>query len=431
MGRSIYELYEKHACHGGDIVFAEGEAATDLYVIKSGSVEISRNGQAVEKLGPGEVFGVSALDAGATRPATAKTTGDAEIFRISRKAFREIGLDESPLAAVLTGALLDRQVRTLTSVGRRAEIPAGAVDFNKAAYKTTLLDTLEQIDAIQKGIENREFVPFLQPVVDLPGGAPAGFETLIRWDRPGEGLVAPYKFIPLAEKTGIVRELDLEMLRRACELLPDMQGVAPERDDLFLTVNLSGVHFSDDDFIDSVREIVAETGADPAHIKLELTETAVMENPELAAEKLREFKDMGFKIALDDFGTGYSSLGYLSKFPVDTIKLDRSFVGKLTTDSRNLEILSAVIDIAKRLDMTLVGEGIEDEVTGKALASICCDMGQGYHYAKPMPAAQAKTWLAERCADAPANVENLAAHRRRKQRKPGDPGNQLRFRFGA
>jgi EAL domain-containing protein (putative c-di-GMP-specific phosphodiesterase class I) len=224
-------------------------------------------------------------------------------------------------------------------------------------------------------------------VVRLDDRRIVGFEALVRWRHPERGLISPVVFIPSAEASGFIVPLGRWCFRQACTVLRALDRVIVERGDtpeLFMSVNITGRDFSDPAFIDSIVSSLEETGVDPARIKLEITESMLMHQPEQAIAALHDCKARGLSMAVDDFGTGYSSLSYLHKFPIDTLKIDRSFVSEMTEVPVSLEIIRSIIGLTRQLDITVIAEGIEDEQSAVKLLGLGCKFGQGYNFFRPM-----------------------------------------------
>ena len=221
-----------------------------------------------------------------------------------------------------------------------------------------------------------------QPKMNLETGAIIGVEALIRWRHPQRGLVPPAQFMPIAEECGFIVPIGRWVLREACRQARAWQdaGLPPMR----IAVNISAVELRAKDFVAGVRAILAETGLEPRYLELELTETFLMQDSKSTAAVLQALKDMGVQLALDDFGTGYSSLSYLKRFPIDTLKIDQSFVRDLTTDADDASIVSAVISMGKSLHMRVVAEGVETREQLAFLQEQSCPEGQGYYFSQPV-----------------------------------------------
>ena len=237
---------------------------------------------------------------------------------------------------------------------------------------------------LRHAIEREEFVLHYQPTVNLETGAPVGVEALIRWRHPQHGLLPPAQFIPIAEDCGFIVPIGRWALREGCRQARAWQDAGLPL--ACVAINVSAVELRAKDFVPAVRAILTETGLEPRYLELELTETFLMQDSTSTSVVLLALKEMGLQIALDDFGTGYSSLSYLKRFPIDTVKIDRSFVRDLTTDTGDASIVSAVISMGKRLHMQVVAEGVETPEQLAFLREQSCPQGQGYYFSRPMVA---------------------------------------------
>ncbi|MBK8302032.1 MAG: bifunctional diguanylate cyclase/phosphodiesterase [Pyrinomonadaceae bacterium] len=245
-------------------------------------------------------------------------------------------------------------------------------------------------------IERNEFELYYQPIVGLENSSLVGFEALVRWNHPQRGLVPPNEFIPISESTGLIIPMTIQILHSACSQLVKWQERSGNATPLSVAVNLSGKHFGHPNLVEQINTIIAETGIAPASLKLELTEGAVMENAETAILMLRQIKETGVQISIDDFGTGYSSLSYLHRFPIDLLKVDRSFVSAMEENTENGEIVRTVIALAKALNLKVVAEGIESVHQFHQLRILGCEYGQGYLFSKPLPVADIERLLEDK-----------------------------------
>ena len=246
---------------------------------------------------------------------------------------------------------------------------------------------------LRRAIERDEFRVFYQPIVSLTTGRLAGFEALVRWQHPERGMVSPGDFIPIAEETGLILPMGQLILRNACRQLSEWQKKYPQYRRLSMSVNLSSRQFSQRGTIDLLQSVLEETGIHPGCLKLEITETAIMENTDTAMEILQQLKKMGVQLSVDDFGTGYSSLGYLYRFPMDVLKIDRSFISRVDTDGEKLELVRTIITLAWNLGMDVIAEGVETTKQLAQLKMLKCEYGQGYLFSKPMSVEQTEEFL--------------------------------------
>jgi diguanylate cyclase (GGDEF)-like protein/PAS domain S-box-containing protein len=260
------------------------------------------------------------------------------------------------------------------------------VQYFKTEMNTRAVERHSLEGDLRDALRRQEFELHYQPKIDLTSGAMIGVEALIRWRHPQRGLVPPARFIPIAEECGLIVEIGRWVLREACRQARDWQaaGLPPIR----LAVNISAVELRAKDFVAGVRTILTDTGLDPQCLEFELTETFLMEASGSTAAVLRALKDMGLRIALDDFGTGYSSLSFLRRFPIDTVKIDRSFVRDMTTDADDASIVRAVIGMGESLHLQVVAEGVETREQLAFLRLHDCPGGQGFYFGRPVVAAE-------------------------------------------
>ncbi|RMG00973.1 MAG: EAL domain-containing protein, partial [Acidobacteria bacterium] len=266
-----------------------------------------------------------------------------------------------------------------------------------AIFNQSMHDRLVKLHELEVELQNAlkrgEFQPYFQPIVSLNSLTLSGFEVLMRWKHPKRGIIPPGEFIELCEKNGLIEPMTYSILRQACRKLFYWQEMLP---DLTISVNLSGTHFSQEDLYSVIESIINESNIMPSSLKLELTEGKIMEDAERAVEILDKFKKLGTQIMIDDFGTGYSNLSYLHRFPVDALKIDRSFVTGMERDSEKAAIVRTIITLAKALGLTVVAEGVENVHQLYQLRELGCQMGQGFLFSKPLPPEMAEKMLLER-----------------------------------
>ena len=245
---------------------------------------------------------------------------------------------------------------------------------------------------LRKALDSNELSVFYQPILRLSDRKLAGFEALLRWDHPRHGRMAPAEFVPIAERSGLIIPVGLFVLERAARDLNGWMRAEPSAAGLFTSVNVSSRQLLRHDLLNDLRAILARADIPGSALKLELTESLVMENPEYAAQVLSRCRELGVGLSLDDFGTGYSSLSYLQRFPFDTIKIDQSFI-KDMTPSEPAVVLRAIVALGHDLEMDIVAEGIESDEVATGVATLGCEYGQGYHFGHPLPAASVLGYL--------------------------------------
>jgi diguanylate cyclase (GGDEF)-like protein/PAS domain S-box-containing protein len=247
------------------------------------------------------------------------------------------------------------------------------------------LARLELETDLRRAIEREEFRVYYQPIVDLTDGRIGEVEALVRWEHPQRGIVPPAEFIPLAEETGLILPIGSIVLETACRQVRLWQQQFAHDPPMVVSVNLSARQFQTSRLVDEVADILRKTGLNPSHLKLEVTESVMMHDPSITISMLRELKALGLQVAIDDFGTGYSSLAYLQRFPIDVLKIDRSFVQALGRDAESEAIVQAIVSLAKSLNLVVTGEGIETADQLQHLRTLGCDLGQGYLIGRPAP----------------------------------------------
>lgn len=274
--------------------------------------------------------------------------------------------------------------------------------FNTAMHARAV--ALLQIETdLRRAIEREEFRLHYQPIVSLQNQKIRGFEALVRWYHPERGMISPAEFIPVAEDTGLIIPLGLWVLTEACRQLRTWQVEFPTATGLTISVNISGKQFSQPNLVEQVQKILDETGLDPHSLKLEITESKFMENVDSTVAMLSRLQVLGIQVSMDDFGTGYSSLSYLNRFPINTLKIDRSFVNSIDTDIEKMEIIRTVVTLAWNLGLDVVAEGVETAEQFSQLKALRCESAQGYFFSKPVDSAAAQTLIAKELAEEKRN----------------------------
>jgi len=260
---------------------------------------------------------------------------------------------------------------------------------------------------LRKALELNQFRVYYQPVVSLRDGRIVGFETLSRWQRP-EGLAMPAEFIPVANETGIILAMNRQLLYEACNQVRYWQAQFPSDPPLSVNVNVTPREFAQPDLASQFAQALEETGLAPSCLNLEITETIAMADAQRSATVFSELKALGVRLDIDDFGTGYSSLSRLQGFPVDTLKIDRSFISRVDTDVETAEIVRVIVMLARGLRLQVVAEGVETQAQADWLKGIGCGLAQGYLFSKPIPS-DAIALLLGKSANASATARAKAA----------------------
>jgi EAL domain-containing protein (putative c-di-GMP-specific phosphodiesterase class I) len=265
-----------------------------------------------------------------------------------------------------------------------------AKDRGRACYElfekgmnARAVELLQLETDLRRALTRNEFRLHYQPIISIDTWRISGFEALLRWQHPEHGIISPLTFIPLAEETGLIIPIGQWVLREACRQVREWQAQFPSDPPLSISVNLSGKQFLQADLIERIDEILIETGLQASSLEIEITESAIIENIDSATLMLRQLKALGIRLSLDDFGTGYSSLSYLHRFPIDTIKIDRSFVSRMNSP-KNSEIVQTIVTLAANLGLSVIAEGVETREQIIQLTGLNCDLVQGYLLSKPI-----------------------------------------------
>ncbi|HEX8145675.1 MAG TPA: EAL domain-containing protein [Pyrinomonadaceae bacterium] len=284
--------------------------------------------------------------------------------------------------------------------------------FDKEMH-TRAVNLLTLETDLRRALDRREFNVYYQPIVSLESGEVQGFEALLRWRHPAHGFIPPAEFIPVAEETGLILPIGRWALEEACRQMREWQAQFPRAARMYVSVNLSARQFANPELCEQIKEALETTELGPQSLKLEITESVVMENIEKTIEMLRQLRALGVESSIDDFGTGYSSLSYLHHFPSTTLKIDRSFIGRMGGADEKTEIVHTILLLARNLGMRVVAEGIETEAQLAQLRALSCDYGQGYLFSKAVNAAAVGRVLSDSSPDSlrAANSQGLAGLR--------------------
>jgi diguanylate cyclase (GGDEF)-like protein/PAS domain S-box-containing protein len=256
---------------------------------------------------------------------------------------------------------------------------------------------------LRRAIDRQEFAIQYQPIVSLKTGKLSGFEALVRWHHPERGLIPPDKFISVAEETGLIVPIGQWVLAEACAQMKIWEKLYSSNLPLLMSVNLSSKQFTHLELIEQIIQILQTTGISPSQLKLEITESVVMENVEVASQMLQQLRSLGIELSIDDFGTGYSSLSYLHRLPIDTLKIDRSFVSRIQENNENKEIVRTIILLAQNLGMGVIAEGVETKEQVERLRELNCEHGQGYFFSKPIDSESAGKLIRMMLEDQPGS----------------------------
>ncbi len=401
----MHQDLNREIFQGQEIVFSSGDPGDSAYVIEEGCVEVlvgdSDNPRRIALLTEGALFGEVALLDGQPRTAAVRTLIPTRLIRIDRSHVESMLLRSDPVIQYLLGLLLARFRTSHDHLTPPATSPlphtsnAHDDDLHTAAVRT-----LSLAQDLSSAVDSDQLELFYQPLIALDGLVMTGYEALIRWRHPRLGLVNPAEFIPLAEKTGLIHRIGQWVLHRAvadwAELRPFCRDDAQHRP--YVSINLSAPELASSTIVNSIRDRLKQYRMNPAELRIELTETVIIQNMEAVSHSVQQLRDLGTGIALDDFGTGYAGLDYLQTLPFTCLKIDRSFVQQIHQSDRSVHIIRAALELARSMGLSTIAEGIEDAATGELLASMGCSHAQGFYYARPMSKALIAQWATARQA---------------------------------
>ncbi len=390
MGGIMLDNLDRQVFREGQLIFGEGDAGDCAYIIEDGAVEIIQHDSSGEhRLGllkKGELFGEVALIDQQPRTATARATEPTVLLQIDHRLVKTLLERSDPILRHLLVVILERfrnkpgQSSHPTDISHlSAEKTSTRDELRGAATKK-----LSLAQDINRALAQNEFELFYQPICSLTNDRIAGFEALIRWQHPIDGLIPPLDFLWLAEQTGQINELGLWTLEQASRDWPTLMRHTNHHKP-FVSVNLSGRQLTGESLVNDIKTILKNQGMEAHSLKLELTETAMVEQPEVATIILDMLIELGCRLALDDYGTGYSGLDTLQRYPIGTLKIDRAFIGPMLTSAHSMQIVRSSITLAHSLGMNVIAEGIETKEMRDAVAELGCDYGQGWYFGRPKP----------------------------------------------
>ncbi|MCB9965299.1 MAG: EAL domain-containing protein [Rhodospirillales bacterium] len=391
----ISDVLTKRPRHynAGDYIMHQGDVGEYAYFIEEGQVEIvlqkqDGSSQIIGTRGPGTIIGEMAIIDNEPRTASVRATNTCKVLEISREDFhRRLSGSDAVLQTIMQ-VILTRYRDTLARIDTISEkrgFPSPEEIEREYVLEHNAVESIKIANEFKEALENGDLRLHYQPIIDLSTNDITGFEALMRWEHPDRGFVSPGVFIPIAEDTGLIVSASTWALNEACRALKRIENSTGWKDCLGMSVNFSSTDFASDDFVDNVYNTLSTTDVAAHQLTLEITERILMQQPENANKTLEMCRKAGMKIAIDDFGTGYSSLSYLHSFPIDILKIDRSFVVDMMKKESSLELVRSIIGLGQNLKMSIVAEGVEKKEEADTLKFLGCERAQGYYFAKPLP----------------------------------------------
>jgi len=378
---SLGDAFQRFTVKAGEQILAAGCPVSLAFAVVEGEVQmVSADGQAVERRGPGNLLGINAILEGKPQTNSAFAATDVTVVTITpQQVAHGLEIADPTMRMMLMTILGNQQLNGLGTV---------------AAGNETL-QALNLIAEVRQAIETDAFHLNYQPKIDLASGRLSGFEALIRWNHPEKGPISPGVFIPAIENTDLIFAIGHWTVRQVAATINAWKPLWPtHRHPLRVSVNLSGREFMAEGGIDHLIEDETLRAVAP-HMLLEITEGALIAEPERAAQNMQRLVDAGFRIAIDDFGTGYSNLGHLVRWPIHAVKIDRSFVLGMDRDPASFEVIRAIVTLARTLHLDVIAEGIESDADAATLKHLGVRAGQGFHFARPMAEVAARDLVIE------------------------------------
>ena len=385
----LFDEFDREIFTSGQQIFKYGDAGDCAYLIEEGEVEVLIVKQGKEHrirlIGKGELFGEVSLIDYQPRTATVRALERTVLVPIPRKLMEGLLEKSDPVLRHLLLVILDRfrNRNDGSALAALSTIISPEQSKRRSTVKGEATQKLSLAHGMKRALTHEEFQLYYQPICSLADGSVAGFEALIRWHHPTDGLIQPNDFLWIAEQTGLIHEIGLWTLERACR---DWKTLKPFADYKmpFISVNLSAVQLGNEMLVDDIKAIMAGQHMDARELKLELTETVMVDHPEIALKIMRRLIDLGCSLALDDYGAGHSGLRHLQRYPLDTLKIDGAFIEPIAGSAQSLEIVRSSVALAHSLGMSVVAEGVETEGVKAKLVEMKCDFGQGWYFGRPV-----------------------------------------------
>ena len=377
----------------GEVIMSQGEMGSCAYFIQEGRVRI-----VVEKAdgsfldmgtrGPGSIIGEMAIVDNQPRSATIQSLENCTLLEITKEDFARSVKGANPIVRLISQVILMRyrdilrRSHTLTEDGPGCPSPE---DSERAyAEQTNVVESIKLANEFKVAIATKQLILHYQPIYSISTGQVLGFEALMRWQHPQRGLVPPDEFIPMAEDSGLIIEACRWALGEVCAMLARLDAVRPDLKDLYVSVNFSATDFEESNFLEVFSEILQRNSTPAKRIHIEITERLLMKKPKNVKETLDNCCKLGMKVVIDDFGTGYSSLSYLHQYPIDTLKIDRSFIHNMRSDKAVLGLVKSILTLRENMGIDIVAEGVEELEEAQLLSQLNCDSAQGYYFSRPI-----------------------------------------------
>lgn len=382
----MFDEFDREVFAIGQVIFKRGDQGECAYLIEEGAVEVlvTKQGseQRIKLIGKGELFGEISLIDYEPRTATVRAVERTVLVPIPRNLIEELLERSDPVLRHLLQVVLERfRYRNDSSMTAEMETVSDEQFRRRSHVKGEATKKLSLAHGMKRALAREEFQLYYQPICDLADGRVAGYEALIRWHHPVEGVKLPKDFLWIAEQTGLIHDIGLWALERACTDWKTLKKFT-DYETPFVSVNLSAAQLSDENLVEEVKSVIVGQNMDAVELKLELTETVMVEHPQCALKIMDGLIALGCSIALDDYGAAHSGLKNLQRYPLSTLKIDGAFVEPMLKSAHSLQIVRSTVALAHSLGMKVVAEGIEDKAVRAILMEMKCDFGQGWYFGR-------------------------------------------------
>lgn len=389
----------------GEIIMAQGDAGTCAYFIQEGRVGIvveKDDGKVLDMgtRGPGSIIGEMAIVDNQPRSATIRSLENCRLLEITKDDFARSVRGANPIVRLIAQVILMRYRDILRRSQMLSHEAAGAqspeLQEKEYAEQINVVQAIKMANEFKVAIATGQLRLHYQPIISIASGRVLGFEALMRWQHPERGLIPSDLFIPMAEDSGLIIEASRWAVREVCQLIKRLDKLRPDLDSVYFSVNMSATDFDDQGFLESFNGILDETRTSASRLNLEITERLLLKQPKNVKETLDRCRDLGISVVIDDFGIGYSSLSYLHQYPIDALKIDKSFIHMMRRDAKVLGLVKSILSLRDNLAIRIIAEGVEEAEEAALLASLNCDVAQGYYFSRPVAEEHLYSLLAQR-----------------------------------
>ncbi len=377
----------------GEVIMAQGDAGTCAYFIQEGRVGIvveKEDGQILNMgtRGPGSLIGEMAIVDNQPRSATIRSLENCKLLEITKDDFARSIRGANPIMRLISQVILMRYRdilrRSQMLSSDSPDMPSPELLEKEYAEQINVVQAIKMANEFKVAIASGQLRLHYQPIISIKSGQILGFEALMRWQHPERGLIPPDLFIPMAEDSGLIIEASRWAVREVCQLIKRLDIVRPDLKSVYFSVNMSATDFDEQGFLDAFNCILKGTGTTASRLNLEITERLLLKQPKNVKDTLDKCRELGVGVVIDDFGIGYSSLSYLHQYPIDTLKIDKSFIHMMRRDAKVLGLVKSILSLSENMAIRIIAEGVEEAEEAALLSSLNCDTAQGYFFSSPV-----------------------------------------------